>query len=159
VPLSQKYLMLKFYRISMQHWLGQLGHLREMSIESASQGFAGGGRITWLYAAYNPKVKAGVAWYGRLVGKSTALTPKHPVDIAPTLSVPVLGLYGGKDTGIPLESVEKVRTLLKSGGSKSEIVVYPEAPHAFFADYRPSYRETEAKEGWQRLQEWFKDRV
>jgi carboxymethylenebutenolidase len=119
-------------------------------------GFCWGGRITWLYAAYNPKVKAGVAWYGRLVGKSTALTPKHPVDIASTLSVPVLGLYGGKDTGIPLESVEKVRTLLTSGRSKSEIVVYPEAPHAFFADYRPSYRETEAKEGWERLQEWFK---
>jgi carboxymethylenebutenolidase len=119
-------------------------------------GFCWGGRITWLYAAYNPKVKAGVAWYGRLVGKSTTLTPKHPVDIAPTLSVPVLGLYGGKDTGIPLESVEKVRALLKSGRSKSEIVVYPEAPHAFFADYRPSYRETEAKEGWKRLQEWFK---
>jgi carboxymethylenebutenolidase len=119
-------------------------------------GFCWGGRITWLYAAYNPKIKAGVAWYGRLVGKSTTLTPKHPVDIAPTLNVPVLGLYGGKDTGIPLESVEKVRALLKSGRSKSEIVVYPEAPHAFFADYRPSYRETEAKEGWQRLQEWFK---
>jgi carboxymethylenebutenolidase len=119
-------------------------------------GFCWGGRITWLYAAYNPKVKAGVAWYGRLVGKSTTLTPKHPVDIASTLSVPVLGLYGGKDTGIPLESVEKVRALIKSGRSKSEIVVYPEAPHAFFADYRPSYRETEAKEGWKRLQEWFK---
>jgi carboxymethylenebutenolidase len=119
-------------------------------------GFCWGGRITWLYAAYNPKVKAGVAWYGRLEGKSTTLTPKHPVDIAPTLSVPVLGLYGGKDTGIPLESVENVRALLKSGQSKSEIVVYPEAPHAFFADYRPSYRETEAKEGWERLQEWFK---
>jgi carboxymethylenebutenolidase len=119
-------------------------------------GFCWGGRITWLYAAYNPKVKAGVAWYGRLAGKSTTLTPKHPVDIAPTLSVPVLGLYGGKDTGIALESVENVRALLKSGQSKSEIVVYPEAPHAFFADYRPSYRETEAKEGWERLQEWFK---
>jgi carboxymethylenebutenolidase len=119
-------------------------------------GFCWGGRITWLYAAYNPKVKAGVAWYGRLVGKSTALTPKHPVDIASTLNVPVLGLYGGKDTGIPLESVEKVRALIKSGRSKSEIVVYPEAPHAFFADYRPSYRETEAKEGWERLQKWFK---
>jgi carboxymethylenebutenolidase len=122
-------------------------------------GFCWGGRITWLYAAHNPKVKAGVAWYGRLVGKSTALTPKHPVDIAATLSTPVLGLYGGKDTGIPLESVEKVRALLKSGRSKSEMVVYPEAPHAFFADYRPSYRETEAKEGWVRLQEWFKTRV
>ncbi len=119
-------------------------------------GFCWGGRITWLYAAYNPKIKAGVAWYGRLAGESTPLTAKHPVDIAPTLSVPVLGLYGGKDTGIPLESVENVRALLKSGRSKSEIVVYPEAPHAFFADYRPSYRETEAKDGWERLQGWFK---
>ena len=119
-------------------------------------GFCWGGRITWLYAAHNPKVKAGVAWYGRLVGTSTTLTPKHPVDIAPTLSVPVLGLYGGKDTGIPLESVEKVRTLLQAGCSTSEIVVYPEAPHAFFADYRPSYRETEAKDAWERLQAWFK---
>jgi carboxymethylenebutenolidase len=119
-------------------------------------GFCWGGRITWLYAAYNPKVKAGVAWYGRLVGTSTALTPKHPIDIAPTLSVPVLGLYGGKDTGIPLESVEKVRILLDAGSSKSEIVVYPEAPHAFFADYRPSYRETDANDAWERLQAWFK---
>ncbi|WP_404790477.1 dienelactone hydrolase family protein [Altericista sp. CCNU0014] len=119
-------------------------------------GFCWGGRITWLYAAHNPKLKAGVAWYGRLVGESTALTPKHPVEIASALSVPVLGLYGGKDTGIPLESVEKVRDRLKTSRSKSEIVVYPEAPHAFFADYRPSYREKEAREGWERLQKWFK---
>jgi carboxymethylenebutenolidase len=119
-------------------------------------GFCWGGRITWLYAAHNPKVKAGVAWYGRLVGESKPLTPQHPVDIAPTLSVPVLGLYGGKDTGIPLESVEKMRSRLQSGSSRSEIVVYPEAPHAFFADYRPSYRETEAKDAWERLQAWFK---
>jgi carboxymethylenebutenolidase len=119
-------------------------------------GFCWGGRITWLYSAYNPKVKAGVAWYGRLEGASTSLTPKHPIDIAPTLSVPVLGLYGGKDTGIPVESIEKVRGILKSGQSKSEIVVYPDAPHAFFADYRPSYRETEANDGWERLQAWFK---
>jgi carboxymethylenebutenolidase len=119
-------------------------------------GFCWGGRITWLYAAHNPNIKAGVAWYGKLVGESTALTPTHPVDIAPTLSVPVLGLYGGQDTGIPLETVENVRALLASGRSESEIIVYPEAPHAFFADYRPSYRETEAKDGWERLQEWFK---
>ncbi len=119
-------------------------------------GFCWGGRMTWLYAAYNPQVKAGVAWYGRLVGKSTTLTPKHPIDIAPTLNTPVLGLYGGKDTGIPLDSVEKVRALLKSGRSKSKIVVYPESPHAFFADYRPSYRQTEAQDGWNRLQNWFK---
>lgn len=119
-------------------------------------GFCWGGRITWLYAAYNPKVKAGVAWYGRLVGESNPLTPRHPIDTASALSVPVLGLYGGKDTGIPLDSVEKMRDRLKLGRSKSEIVVYPEAPHAFFADYRPSYRETEAKDGWERLQKWFK---
>jgi carboxymethylenebutenolidase len=119
-------------------------------------GFCWGGRITWLYAAHNPKIKAGVAWYGRLVGESTPLTPKHPIDIASTLKVPVLGLYGGKDTGILLDSVEKVRARLKLGRSKSEIVVYPEAPHAFFADYRPSYREKEAQDGWERLQKWFK---
>jgi carboxymethylenebutenolidase len=119
-------------------------------------GFCWGGRITWLYAAHNPKVKAGVAWYGRLVGDVTEITPKHPVDIASTLTVPVLGLYGGKDTGIPLDTVEQMRTRLKSSSSKSEIIVYPEAPHAFFADYRPSYREKEAVDGWQRLRKWFK---
>ncbi|MBW4689920.1 MAG: dienelactone hydrolase family protein [Komarekiella atlantica HA4396-MV6] len=119
-------------------------------------GFCWGGRITWLYAAHNPKVKAGVAWYGRLVGDQTELTPKHPVDIASTLKVPILGLYGGKDTGIPLDTVQQMRDRLKSSSSKSEIIVYPDAPHAFFADYRPSYRETEAKDGWQRLQAWFK---
>ncbi|MGI2902062.1 dienelactone hydrolase family protein [Tolypothrix sp. VBCCA 56010] len=119
-------------------------------------GFCWGGRITWLYAAYNPQVKAGVAWYGRLVGDVTELTPKHPVDIASTLKVPVLGLYGGQDQGIPLDTVEQMRLKLKSGTSKSEIIVYPDAPHAFFADYRPSYRERDAKQGWQRLQAWFK---
>lgn len=119
-------------------------------------GFCWGGRITWLYAAHNPQVKAGVAWYGRLVGDVTELTPKHPVDIASTLKVPVLGLYGGKDTGIPLDTVKQMRLRLKSSSSKSEIIVYPDAPHAFFADYRPSYRESDAKQGWQRLQAWFK---
>lgn len=119
-------------------------------------GFCWGGRITWLYAAHNPKVKAGVAWYGRLVGDVTELTPKHPVDIASALKVPILGLYGGKDTGIPLDTVQQMRSRLASSSSKSEIIVYPDAPHAFFADYRPSYREKEAKDGWQRLQAWFK---
>lgn len=118
-------------------------------------GFCWGGRITWLYAAHNSDVKAGVAWYGRLVGDVTKLTPKHPVDIASMLKVPVLGLYGGKDTGIPLETVNQMRDRLKSSSSKSEIIVYPDAPHAFFADYRPSYRETEAKQGLKRLQAWF----
>jgi carboxymethylenebutenolidase len=118
-------------------------------------GFCWGGRITWLYAAHNPKLKAGVAWYGPLVGNATELTPKYPIDIASALKVPILGLYGGKDTSIPLNTVEQMRDRLKSSSSKSEIIVYPDAPHAFFADYRPSYRETEAKEGWQRLQTWF----
>lgn len=121
----------------------------------AMTGFCWGGRITWLYAAHNPNLKAGVAWYGRLVGDATPNTPQHPVDIAPQLKVPVLGLYGGKDTGIPLDTVEQMRDRLKTS-SKSEIIVYPDAPHAFFADYRPSYRETEAKDGWERLQAWFK---
>lgn len=124
----------------------------------AITGFCWGGRITWLYAAHNPKVKTGVAWYGRLVGNATDLTPKHPIDLAPTLRTPIIGLYGGKDGGkdtdIPLDTVEQMRARLQS--SRSEIVVYPDAPHAFFADYRPSYREADAKDGWKRLQAWFK---
>ncbi|MEH2058033.1 MAG: dienelactone hydrolase family protein [Nostoc sp.] len=120
-------------------------------------GFCWGGRITWLYAAHNPHVKAGVAWYGRLVGDATELQPKYPIDIASALTVPILGLYGGKDTGIPVDTVEQMRDRLKSSSSKSEIIVYPDAPHAFFADYRPSYREKEAKEGWKHLLAWFKE--
>jgi carboxymethylenebutenolidase len=135
-------------------WAGQSakGNADKLAIT----GFCWGGRITWLYAAHNPNVKAGVAWYGRVVGNVTELQPKHPVDIASELKVPVLGLYGGQDTGIPLDTVEQIREKLKSSSSKSEIIVYPDAPHAFFADYRPSYRETEAKDGWQRLQKWVK---
>ena len=119
-------------------------------------GFCWGGRITWLYAAHNYNVKAGVAWYGRLVGDSTALTPKHPIDIAKNLQVPVLGLYGGKDTGISLDTVEQMREQMKGCSANSEIIVYPEAPHAFHADYRPSYRQQDADDGWKRLQAWFK---
>jgi carboxymethylenebutenolidase len=120
-------------------------------------GFCWGGRVTWMYAAHNPKVKAGVAWYGRLVGEATANAPTHPVDIAPSLTVPVLGLYGGKDTGIPLDTVEKMRAALAKGKSGSEIVVYPDAGHAFHADYRPSYVEKDAKDGFARALAWFKD--
>jgi carboxymethylenebutenolidase len=119
-------------------------------------GFCWGGRVVWLYAAHNPKLKAGVAWYGRLVGESSALTPRYPVDIADELQAPVLGLYGGADTGIPLETVEKMREALKVADSKSEIIVYPDAPHAFHADYRPSYRPEAAQDGWNRLLAWFK---
>jgi len=119
-------------------------------------GFCWGGRIVWLYAAHNPKVKAGVAWYGRLVGDKTPLSPDHPIDIAASLKVPVLGLYGGKDQGIPLDTVEKMKAELAKGGSKSEIVVFPNSGHAFHADYRPSYVEADAKEGWRRCLAWFK---
>ncbi len=122
-------------------------------------GFCWGGRITWLYAAHNPGVKAGVAWYGRVVGDSTAMTPKHPVDLAKDLKAPVLGLYGGADTGIPNDTVDKMRAALKDGSAaakKSEIVTYPDMPHAFNADYRPSYRKEAAEDGWKRALAWFK---
>lgn len=119
-------------------------------------GFCWGGRITWLYAAHNPRLRAGVAWYGRLVGDKTALTPMQPVDIGAALKMPVLGLYGGKDAGIPLDSVEKMNAELAKGNSKSEIVVYQNAGHAFHADYRPSYVEADASDGWQRCLAWFK---
>jgi carboxymethylenebutenolidase len=119
-------------------------------------GFCWGGRIVWLYAAHNPKVKAGVAWYGRLVGDKTPLTPTQPVDIAASLKAPVLGLYGGKDAGIPLDTIEKMKAELAKGSSKSEFVVFQNSGHAFNADYRPSYVEADAKEGWRRCLEWFK---
>lgn len=119
-------------------------------------GFCWGGRITWLYSAHNPKVKAGVAWYGRLVGEPSANSPKHPVDIAQNLKTPVLGLYGAKDTGIPLESVERMKAALAKGNSKSEFVVYPDSGHAFHADYRPSFNESDAKDGWKRAIDWFR---
>lgn len=119
-------------------------------------GFCWGGRITWLYTAHNPAVKAAVAWYGRLVGQVSANTPKHPVDIAADLKAPVLGLYGGADQGIPADTIEKMREACKAAGKTCDIVVYPDTPHAFNADYRPSYREGPAKDGWQRMLAWFK---
>jgi carboxymethylenebutenolidase len=117
-------------------------------------GFCWGGRITWLYAAHNPAVKAGVAWYGKLEGPKTELQPTHPLDVAGTLKTPVLGLYGGADQGIPIESVERMRKSLAMVGT-SEIIVYPDIPHAFFADYRPSFRKEAAEDGWRRLKSWF----
>jgi carboxymethylenebutenolidase len=125
----------------------------------AVTGFCWGGRITWLYSAHSPGVKAGAAWYGRLVGASGALTPAHPVDLAGKLNGPVLGLYGAADTGIPLDTIEKMKTALAGGSAaakKSEFVVYPDAPHAFHADYRPSYRKEAADDGWKRCVAWFK---
>ncbi|HEX4911474.1 MAG TPA: dienelactone hydrolase family protein [Permianibacter sp.] len=122
----------------------------------AVTGFCWGGRITWLYSAYSPAVKAGVAWYGRLVGKATDLQPLYPLDVAAQLHAPVLGLYGEADGGIPLDSVEKMRAALKAAGKPSEIIVYPKAPHGFNADYRPSYVSEFAADGWQRMLAWFR---
>jgi carboxymethylenebutenolidase len=120
-------------------------------------GFCWGGRITWLYAAKNPKLKAAVAWYGRLDGEVNERTPKYPLDLAANITVPVLGLYGGQDQNIPVEDVEQMRALLSKGKSHSLLHVYPEAPHAFHADYRPSYRKEAAEDGWWRLTAWFKE--
>lgn len=122
-------------------------------------GFCWGGRITWLYTAHSPNVKAGVAWYGRLVGNSTPVTPRHPVDVAAAMNGPVLGLYGEKDGGIPLDTVDKMKAALAAGNAASrasQFVVYPDAPHAFHADYRPSFRQGPAEDGWKRALEWFK---
>jgi carboxymethylenebutenolidase len=122
-------------------------------------GFCWGGRQVWLYAAHNPSVKAGVAWYGRLVGQASALSPSHPVDVVGKLSGPVLGLYGGADTGIPLDTVDKMKTALAGGSAAakaSTFVVYPDAPHAFHADYRASYRKEAAEDGFKRALDWFK---
>jgi len=121
-------------------------------------GFCWGGRITWTYCVHNPKVKAGVAWYGRLVAAQKApLQPAYPVELAPCLKVPVRGLYGGQDASIPLEHVEQMRAALKAAGNATaEIIVYPDAPHAFYADYRPNYRKDAAEDGWKKMQEWFR---
>ncbi|MBL8440986.1 MAG: dienelactone hydrolase family protein [Betaproteobacteria bacterium] len=118
-------------------------------------GFCWGGRITWLYAAHEPRLKAGVAWYGRLAGPANDVTPQHPVDVAARISAPVLGLYGGQDAGIPLDTIETMRKALAAAGKPGEIHVYPDAPHAFHADYRPSYRQDAAEDGWKRMLAWF----
>jgi carboxymethylenebutenolidase len=119
-------------------------------------GFCWGGRIVWLYAAHSPRLKAGVAWYGRLVGEPTPLTPKNPIDIVSDLKAPVLGLYGAADQGIPTDTVEKMQSALRAAHNPSQIVVYPDTPHGFNADYRASYRQEAAQDGWKRLQAWFK---
>ena len=119
-------------------------------------GFCWGGRIVWLYATHNRRLKAGVAWYGRLAGNHSEMQPQHPIDLVGSLKAPVLGLYGGNDPGIPLETIEEMRKALKAAGNSSEIVVYPDTPHGFHADYRPSYRKEQAQDGWKRMQAWFK---
>ena len=118
-------------------------------------GFCWGGRITWLYAAYTDRVKAGVAWYGKLSSPADPLHPLHPIDIAPRLKAPVLGLYGGQDTGIPQDQVAAMQDALKDAGGPSRIHVYPEAGHAFYADYRPSFKPIEAEDGFASMLDWF----
>ena len=122
-------------------------------------GFCWGGRITWLYAAHNPAIKAGVAWYGQMIGAPTALKPTNPIDLVGKLNAPVLGLYGAEDQGIPLAAVDQMKAALASGNASakaSQFVVYPGAPHAFHADYRPSYKRDAAEDGWKRCVAWFK---
>ncbi len=121
----------------------------------AITGFCWGGRIVWLYSAHNPGLKAGVAWYGRLLGPTDPLHPKNPIDLVKDLKAPVLGLYGGADNGIPNDTVEKMKAALKEAGKPGDIVLYPETPHGFHADYRPTYRKDKAEDGWKRLLEWF----
>jgi carboxymethylenebutenolidase len=126
----------------------------------AVTGFCWGGRIVWLYAAHNPNLKAGVAWYGRLAPpppeRANPLQPKHPLEIAKDLKAPVLGLYGGADQGIPNDTVEQMQKALKELSKPSEIKLYPDTPHGFYADYRPSYRKEQAQDGWNLLLAWFK---
>ena len=139
-------------------WAGKNGgDLKRVGVT----GFCWGGRITWLSATL-PQVRAGVAWYGRLIGEKTENSPRHPVDIAADLKAPVLGLYGAADTGISLESIDQMRVALAKAAPQNpaakacQFEVYPDAPHAFHADYRASYREGPAKDGWEKCLAWFK---
>ena len=122
----------------------------------AITGFCWGGRIVWLYSAHNKDLKAGVAWYGRLVGAPDDLHPKNPIDVVKDLNAPVLGLYGEADMGIPIKTVDQMRDALKEAKKPGEIILYPDTPHGFNADYRPSYRKDKAEDGWKRMLEWFK---
>ena len=135
-------------------WAGKSGggDVRKLAIT----GFCWGGRIVWLYAAHNPELRAGVAWYGRLDAAQDDLHPTQPIDLAGSLKAPVLGLYGGADQGIPNELVARMQEKLEAAGKGSEIVLYPDTPHGFYADYRPSYRKEQADDGWKRLREWFR---
>ncbi len=128
------------------------GNIRKLGIT----GFCWGGRIVWLYAAHSTQLKAGVAWYGRLIGEHSKMQPQHPIDLVGSLKAPVLGLYGGADEGIPLETIEQMKQALKAARNPSEIFVYPDTPHGFHADYRPSYRKEQAQDGWKRLLAWFR---
>jgi carboxymethylenebutenolidase len=138
---------------SAARWAGANGgNTKKLAIT----GFCWGGRIVWLYAAHNPELKAGVAWYGRVEGPGTELQPKNPIELVKDVKAPVLGLYGGADAGIPVEGVERMRTALKQAGKTADFHIYPDTPHGFNADYRPSYRKEAAEDGWKRMLEWFR---
>ncbi|NDL64539.1 dienelactone hydrolase family protein [Acerihabitans arboris] len=134
------------------HWAGRHGG---DSRRLAVTGFCWGGRIAWLYAAHNPQLKAAAAWYGKLVGDKTLTTPRHPVEAASELTAPVLGLYGGQDNSIPQDTIDAMRQALSAAGATAEIMVYPNAGHAFNADYRASYHAPSAIDGWRRMLAWF----
>ncbi len=119
-------------------------------------GFCRGGRSTWLFATHNPNVKAAVAWYGPVLGTPTEIQPKNVIDVADQIKCPLLGLYGGMDTGIKPDDVQAAAAKARAAGKTVEIVIYPDAPHGFHADYRPSYKAADAADGWTRLQAWFK---
>ncbi|SMF11207.1 dienelactone hydrolase family protein [Pseudogulbenkiania subflava] len=127
------------------------------STHMAITGFCWGGRIVWLYAAHTTAIKAAAAWYGKLTAGSSAMTPKHPLDLADQLKVPVLGLYGGLDSGIPLDTVKAMQDKLAKAGSPSHLIIYPDAGHGFNADYRPSYNAAAARDGWAKMLAWFAD--
>jgi carboxymethylenebutenolidase len=134
-------------------WAAQSGGDRS---RIAATGFCWGGRIIWLYAAHSRDLKAGVAWYGKVEGAPDELHPRLPIDLAGELRAPVLGLYGGADAGIPNDGVDRMRAALKAAGKPCEINTYPDMPHAFHADYRPSYRKDAAEDGWRRMLDWFR---
>ncbi len=123
-------------------------------------GYCWGGRMVWLFAAHDPKLKAAIAFYGILGGAASptsAIKPKNPVDFGASITVPVLGLYGGKDDNIPADLIATMQAELKTGSTESKIIVYPDTPHGFFADYRPSYRPEVAHDAWSKALAWLKD--
>jgi carboxymethylenebutenolidase len=133
-------------------WAGKnKGDLKRVGVT----GFCRGGRQTWLVAEHNPDVKAAVAWYGPLGGTPSDIQPKTAAQMAGSLKCPLLGLYGGQDQGIPVDSVRAAEAAAKAAGKTVEIVIYPDAPHGFHADYRPSYRKDAAEDGWKRMLAWF----
>ena len=135
-------------------WAGKSSHGDTTRV--AITGFCWGGRIVWLYSAHNPALKAATAWYGVIDRPRTELQPKYPIDLAADLKAPVLGLYGAADQAIPVETVEKMKEACKAANKTCEIVIYPDTPHGFNADYRPSYRAEAAKDGWAKMLAWFK---